>query len=213
MATAAQITANQQNSQSSTGPRSEAGKHTVSRNAVAHGLTAKKFFLSEDDQPAFAELRDALAEHYNPATDHELTLLEELAEAKWRCRTARTMESSFFEIVVEEQRKADPALTKEHALARVFVDETLQKRMRLMMRYITAAERSAEKTRRELESVIAVRREAEAESALFRSGERGAGSRLVWDTPPAQVNTSSAPQPAAAAALCPINAVHKSGAR
>jgi hypothetical protein len=169
MATAAQITANQLNAQASTGPRSEAGKQTVSRNAQTHGLAAKKFFLSEADKPAFAELHDALAEHYQPVTDHERALLEELAEAKWRCRTARTMEASFFEIVVEEQRKADASLTPERALARVFLDETIQKRMRLMMRYLAAAERSAEKARKELELVISLRQEEEHRQAQYQA--------------------------------------------
>ena len=169
MATVAQITANQLNAQSSTGPRTEAGKQTVSRNAFAHGLAAKKFFLSEADQPVFAELREALAEHYRPATAHERTLLEDLAEAKWRCRTARTMESSFFEIVIEEQRKDDPTITTERALARVFIDQELQKRMRLLMRYLTAAERSADKARKELECVIAIRRQKEQQQAEFQA--------------------------------------------
>jgi hypothetical protein len=161
MATAAQLIANQQNALSSTGPRTEAGKLTVSRNALAHGLAAKKFFLAEEDKAAFADLRDALAEHYKPATAHEQGLLEELAEARWRCRTARTIEASFLEIVVEEQCKADSKLTRERALAQVFIDGTLQKRMRLMMRYLSSAERSAENARRELEQVIALRRAAE----------------------------------------------------
>ena len=161
MATAAQITANQLNAQSSTGPRTEAGKQTVSRNALRHGLAAKKFFLSETDKPVSAELRDALVEHYHPATDHERALLEELAEAKWRCRTARTIEASFFEIMVKEQRKADRALSEEHALARVFADDTLTKRTSLVMRYLNAAERSAEKVRRQLEHDIALRLEEE----------------------------------------------------
>ncbi|HET8549950.1 MAG TPA: hypothetical protein VFL57_18195 [Bryobacteraceae bacterium] len=161
MATAAQITANQLNAQRSTGPRTEAGKQTVSRNARTHGLAAKKFFLSDDDKPLFAELREGLVEHYQPATDHERLLLEELAEAKWRCRTARSMEASFFEIVIDDVRKADPALTREHALAQVFLRDDLQKRMRLMMRYLSSAERAAEKARKELERVIAIRGEAE----------------------------------------------------
>jgi hypothetical protein len=169
MATAAQIAANQLNAQASTGPRTDAGKQVVSRNAFVHGLAAKKFFLSEADKPVFAELREALAEHYQPATDHERALLEELAEAKWRCRTARTMEASFLDLVVEEQRKADASLTVERALARVFIDETLQKRMRLMMRYLAAAERSAEKARTELELVIAVREEEEHQQAQYQA--------------------------------------------
>jgi hypothetical protein len=169
MATAAQITANQLNAQASTGPRTEAGKRTVSRNALAHGLAAKKFFLSEADKPVFAELRDALAEHYQPATDHEHALLEELAEAKWRCRTARIMEASFLELAIEEQRKADASLTVERALARVFIDATLQKRLSLMMRYLGSAERSADKAHKELERVIAIRLDEEDRAAQLQA--------------------------------------------
>ena len=169
MATAAQITANQQNAQLSTGPRTEAGKLAVSANAVTHGLAAKKFFLAPEDKPRFEQLRDALREHYGPATAHEHALLEELAEAKWRCRTARTMEASFLELAVEEQRKADSSLTVERALARVFIDDKIQKRMRLMMRYLGAAERSAEKIRRELESVLAERHACEQQQAELRA--------------------------------------------
>jgi hypothetical protein len=165
MSTAAQIGANQRNAQHSTGPRSESGKQVVSRNALSHGLAAKKLFLSEADKPAFAALREALAEHYAPATDHERALLEELAEAKWRCRTARIMEASFLETVIADQRKSDRSLTVEQALARVFIDEAIQKRMRLMMRYLSAAERSAEKAGRELERVVAARQEEEQRAA------------------------------------------------
>jgi hypothetical protein len=162
MASTAQIAANHINAQSSSGPRTAAGKLASSRNAVTHSLAAKMFFLSENDKPVFEELRDALVTHYKPATDHERTLVEEYAEAKWRCRTARIMEASFFQIVVKEQRQADPTLTDEHAVSRVFVDDTLQKRLRLVMRYLNAAERSVEKARLELERVIAIRREQEA---------------------------------------------------
>jgi hypothetical protein len=169
MATAAQITANQSNALLSTGPRTEAGKLAVSANARTHGLAAKKFFLSPEEKPMFDELREAFLEHYRPATAHERLLLEEFVEAKWRCRTARTMENSFLEIAITEQRKADSTLTVERALARVFIDETLQKRMRLMMRYLSSAERSAEKAHRELERVIAERRAQEHARAQLQA--------------------------------------------
>ena len=165
MATAAQIVANQQNAAHSTGPRSEAGKDTVSRNAVVHRLCAQKFFLSPDEKPLFDQMRAALAEHYQPVTAHELGLLEELAEARWRARLARTMEAALLDAIVAEQRKADPTLTPTNALTRLFIDDTLQKRMRLMMRYLGAAERSAEKARNELERVIAIRLEEEQRAA------------------------------------------------
>ncbi|HET8549499.1 MAG TPA: hypothetical protein VFL57_15910 [Bryobacteraceae bacterium] len=165
MASAAQIIANQQNAQLSTGPRTDAGKLAVSRNAIVHGLAAKKFFLSDDEKPLFNQLREALLEHYRPATAHEYALVEELAEARWRYRTARTMESSFLEVVIADQRKADPAITVECALARVFLDEALQKRMRLMMRYVASAQRGLEKATAEVDRVIALRRAEEQRKA------------------------------------------------
>ena len=201
MATAAQITANQLNAQSSTGPSSATGKETVSRNAVKHNLAAKKFFLAESDKAVFDELRESLSAYYGPATDHERALVEELSELKWRCRTARSMEASFFELMVKEQRKADPTLTHDQALARVFIDETLQKRMRLMMRYVTSAERSAEKIRKELEEVLAVRyacekrqreRDAHAHAVQRRAAEAAALQQQATN-PPVQ-NKANFPQ-------------------
>jgi hypothetical protein len=97
------------------------------------------------------------------------------------------MENSFLAIVVEEQRKADSSLTVERALARVFVDETLQKRMRLMMRYLSSAERSAEKACKELERVIAVRQDEEQRRAEYQA--------IIAMRAPAAAPT---PQPAAA---------------
>jgi hypothetical protein len=209
MATPAQIASNQANAQHATGPRTDAGKQTVSRNAVSHGLAAKKFFLSEADKPIFAELHDAFAEHYQPATDHERALFEEFVEAKWRSRTARIMEASFLEAVVADQRKADAALSVEQALARVFLDEAIQKRMRLMMRYLSAAERSAEKACRELERVIAIRLEDERREAqlaammAMRAPAAAHPTRPTAAPEPANRVCSAAQAPAARAAYPP----------
>ena len=185
MATAAQIAANQHNAQFSSGPRTEAGKQTVSRNSWVHGLAAKKFFLHEGEKPLFEGLRESLLEHYKPATAHERALLEELVEARWRFRTARIMEDSFFEILVTELRKADSSLTVERALARILIDDTHSKRLRLMMRYLSAAERSAEKARNELERVIALRHEQErAQARLERYlAERGTADQQPPSAP------------------------------
>ena len=49
MSTAAQIAANQKNSQLSTGPTSEAGKAKSSLNAVKSGLTGRTVLLPTDD--------------------------------------------------------------------------------------------------------------------------------------------------------------------
>ncbi|HET8549707.1 MAG TPA: hypothetical protein VFL57_16975 [Bryobacteraceae bacterium] len=55
-------------------------------------------------------------------------------------------------------QRADSTITVERALARLFMDEALQKRMRLLMRYLAAAARAADKARKHLEAVIAERK-------------------------------------------------------
>ena len=66
MASAAQVLANQQNAQLSTGPRSEAGKAASSRNAVRHGLTGAFRVLAHEDQQEFDQLSTRLVDEYEP---------------------------------------------------------------------------------------------------------------------------------------------------
>jgi hypothetical protein len=118
------------------------------------------------------------------------------------------MEASFFQLIVAEQRKADPTLSREHALARVYLEEHLQKRMRLMMRYLASAERSAEKARCELERVIAIRLEDEAMQVEMERMRRRADARRGCDDAnrtkpiqPQQVDMTPDPKPVSASAL------------
>jgi len=58
MATEAQINANRENAQKSTGPTSESGKSRVSLNAVKTGLTARIMLLSAEDAPIYQKHLD-----------------------------------------------------------------------------------------------------------------------------------------------------------
>jgi hypothetical protein len=53
MATTAQILANQQNAQKSTGPRSPEGKAASAQNAAKHGLSSAFRVLQHEDQDEF----------------------------------------------------------------------------------------------------------------------------------------------------------------
>ncbi|MHC4750707.1 MAG: hypothetical protein ACYTFW_12625, partial [Planctomycetota bacterium] len=53
MSTEAQINANQQNSQKSTGPRTAEGKAAVSQNAVKHGLFASEAVIKGENEADF----------------------------------------------------------------------------------------------------------------------------------------------------------------
>ncbi|MFN8684952.1 MAG: hypothetical protein ACK6DZ_21515 [Acidobacteriota bacterium] len=82
MASQNQIEANRQNAQASTGPRSPAGKLTVSRNALRHGLTANSIDqIPAHVEEAYLRFRDELLADFHPATADELHLFEQMAFA------------------------------------------------------------------------------------------------------------------------------------
>ena len=64
MATPAQIRANRENAQRSTGPRTEASKQTTRLNALKHGLAATLLVLSDEDATKFDALRAQLIADY-----------------------------------------------------------------------------------------------------------------------------------------------------
>src|SRR5581483_5437150 len=86
MSSTAQIFANRQNSQSSTGPRTEAGKAASSQNAVKHGATAQTVVLAWEDRREFESLRNSHLNRFRPIDHVEFMLVEEIVSAEWRMR-------------------------------------------------------------------------------------------------------------------------------
>jgi hypothetical protein len=84
MASAAQIRANRENAQRSTGPRTEAGKHNTKYNALKHGLAAELLVLRGEDPADLDALRAQLHADYSPANETEAMLVEDLAQCWWR---------------------------------------------------------------------------------------------------------------------------------
>jgi len=86
--TPAVLVAHKASAANSTGPKTEAGKDRSSRNAVVHGLTARKPSIVADvaDQPAYDESRDKARKEY-PGVEGSETgelLLELLVQLKWK---------------------------------------------------------------------------------------------------------------------------------
>ena len=132
MASQAQIDANRVNAQHSTGPRTEDGKARSSRNALKHGLNAKEFFVPDDEQQEFAELGDSLAEELHLQTALEQNLFSHILHAAWTLHRVRRMESEIL------ATSPDP-LTGDDA-----------RRLELLARYHTRAERSYHRNLNEL---------------------------------------------------------------
>ena len=109
MASPAQINANQANAQSSTGPRTLAGKARVSRNAVRHGLTARHLVVREDEQEEFAGLEASLSEELDPQGALETIAFQELLHAAWNLQRFSRIEAEVSLGTVEDF--TDPGTT------------------------------------------------------------------------------------------------------
>ncbi|NQV81304.1 MAG: hypothetical protein HQ495_12185 [Alphaproteobacteria bacterium] len=80
----AKAQANRANAQRSTGPRSDAGKATVSRNALSHGLYGAGAPDSGEDRAAFTKLYEDLCTRFVPDGLAETALVARLATIMWR---------------------------------------------------------------------------------------------------------------------------------
>jgi hypothetical protein len=126
MATQAQMAANRNNAEKSTGPVTEAGKNRSRHNALRHGLTAQVSALTEEDRAAYDEFSAALIDSLQPEGEVELQLAQSVSDAAWRLNRTRAIETNLFALAQEEDpRDADieqPELHAALAQARAFRD-------------------------------------------------------------------------------------------
>ena len=92
MSSAAQIAANITNAQSSSGPRTEAGKATSAKNAVTFGLFSGDF-IRPGEEEGYAALQAGLVLQLAPGSLLEDILVEEIHRATWRLRRCGEVES------------------------------------------------------------------------------------------------------------------------
>ena len=97
MSTAAQINANQLNSQKSTGPTSAAGKESSSQNRRAHGLGGKFVVLPTENQAEFEDLLQHFDNDYKPSIASEIVLVEKMAESRWLSERALRLQNTCFD--------------------------------------------------------------------------------------------------------------------
>ena len=83
------------------GPKTVTGKLASSKNAIKHGLTAKRW-LNEEEQNLYNDLLAAYTEDFKPKTNMELTLVAQLAECKTRLNRVHNAEDALFELAREQ---------------------------------------------------------------------------------------------------------------
>ncbi len=92
MATDKQINANRANAQLSTGPRTEAGKAIVKRNACTHGILSNELLLKGEERTELEELRSNLMEDYAPHGEIETYLVEAILDCLWKLKRIQRVE-------------------------------------------------------------------------------------------------------------------------
>ena len=104
MSTEAQITANRQNSQKSTGPRSAEGKATVSKNAVKHGLFVLEALIKGENREDFEVYRDEMLADLAPVGPMESMLAERFVSLSWRLKRVERMQNQAIDVMIERDK-------------------------------------------------------------------------------------------------------------
>jgi hypothetical protein len=100
MTTPAQISANQQNAQFSTGPRTESGKAVSSQNGVSHGLSSTFAVLAHENQSEFDALLQTLCDEFAPDGANQQFLVAEMAQARWKMQRIDRLETLALDLVI-----------------------------------------------------------------------------------------------------------------
>jgi hypothetical protein len=153
----ARLLANRENAKLSTGPKSVAGRETVSGNSVRHGLSGSKFrVLTSESQSDFAELHENLLSSYAPIDPGESELVLSMAQALWMTRRAAARQDRCLEALDSGDADAAKAARLE---------------LPLYLRYQATHERAYARHSAELRKLQSDRRKAELGFASQKAKE------------------------------------------
>ena len=179
MPTKAQILANRNNSQKSTGPRTDEGKAVVSQNAVKHGLFAAEAVITGENPADYELYHDQYLAELKPVGMTESMMAERIVSLAWRLRRAERMQNQTIEYMIERHvtdpsaishrefhinnegfQPGDPRFEPDHlALGRIAVRDWSNCRvLDRMMLYERRIENSLNKTIHNLKKFQVIRR-------------------------------------------------------
>jgi len=142
MSTEAQVRANQENAQHSTGPNTEVGKAASCLNNFRHGLAGAFTVLPSEDQDEFDALVCGLRAEHQPSTMTETILVQKMAQHYWLSKRA---------LYLQDQCCTDEELS---------LDEQ-QRQLALFLRYQTTNDRAFHRALTDLLKLKAEKRKQE----------------------------------------------------
>ncbi len=93
MPSCAQLNANRENAQSATGPRSDEGKSTSSKNGITLGLYTAADYIRPGEQSDYDSRLDNLFKELAPRTTLEREFVAQIHRAHWRLRRCSLVEA------------------------------------------------------------------------------------------------------------------------
>ena len=129
MATLKQIDANRRNSQSSTGPRTGAGKAKAALNALKSAIHAESLIIPGENPDELAALNQSFHDRFQPAAPEELCLVDRLSHDEWLTRRLRRTEALLWtncSTSFDPHRDDQPFFPHEKRLGYIFQNIQLQ---------------------------------------------------------------------------------------
>jgi hypothetical protein len=190
-----QLTANKENAQLSTGPKTETGKTISSMNAVKTGLTGRTVLLPSDDVAAYQTHLTVYENEFQPIGLRERELVQSIADTQWRLQRIPGLEMAIYAKGRDEFADQFNDLSPEVRNARIDLETTLhyQKPLRNLQLQESRLRRQREKDMAELKALQAERQAAEIEAfeqRVFSKQSSPETNGFVFSTP------SQAMQPA-----------------
>ncbi len=163
MASTAQILANRENAQHSTGPRTGEGKSRTRLNGIRHGLTGQTILLPEEDREAYNRHCHNFLEDLNPKGAVETQIAQSMADDYWRLNRIKAIEDNILALGIEAYAGnfSDDART-DHAFAQAqtYLEEARQ--INLISLYEGRLNRAIAKKAGELSELQRIRKVAAA---------------------------------------------------
>jgi hypothetical protein len=151
----AQLIANRENAQHSTGPRSLEGKSRTRLNGLRHGLTGQTVLLPEEDRIVYNQHCADFLHELAAIGVIEIQIAQSIADDYWRLNRIKAIEDNIFALGIEAH-DGDSA----RGMAQTFLDEARQ--INLLSLYEGRLNRSVAKKLAQLAELQRVRKVAAA---------------------------------------------------
>jgi hypothetical protein len=140
MSTPAQILANRQNAEWSTGPVTAEGKARVSQNATKLGLFSVASFVRPEEQDIFGDFESGYMAELSPVTPLEQTLSREIIQAAWRLRRCAALETAPPKNLTDEELdRLQTSIDRARAAAQRTFHRSLKELRRLQSEHLEPA--------------------------------------------------------------------------